>query len=426
MLLQCLFCPLTYLVNLTLQITEAEAATLSQQKKIEELEAQLQEAEDIVRDLRDDLSEVQAELERRKTENPHHTVKPGNGYLVQVRAEDKNSSYESLEHLPPNKSCTAIDATAPYSDKINECRKCCTKIVCTCGTYIRNRDLPSIILRGKDPGVYINGCTQRIHACETGKEMEDKNEIDHNMQVRHSSDSEAPASGGEILSELEQMKVLAKINFGPYVHQKKRSNRRKKAYSLLQNPDHLAANLEAGEDYIRVNASAHCAENPADIGPRLSQSEAELKTQVDCREGSEGGPIIVENCDSTTQMDGGVNGKLVPLGLVDGISESLPNDSEKDVGKADVPSHSLESNSLDTTEGFSSRHMMERVFKYTFQRKRKRQALVVSEMNSSCATEKKIGDVNNVESKQEQPKPNLLKESSRDHRRLAQVARQVS
>ncbi|GMH01323.1 hypothetical protein Nepgr_003162 [Nepenthes gracilis] len=44
--------------------SEAETRSLIQQRKIDELEAQLQEAEDIVTDLRAELSDAQAELER--------------------------------------------------------------------------------------------------------------------------------------------------------------------------------------------------------------------------------------------------------------------------------------------------------------------------------------------------------------------------
>ncbi|TYI89431.1 hypothetical protein E1A91_D03G056400v1 [Gossypium mustelinum] len=45
-------------------VNEAEMMSLNQQKRIEELEAQLREAEDIVRDLRAELREVQDELEK--------------------------------------------------------------------------------------------------------------------------------------------------------------------------------------------------------------------------------------------------------------------------------------------------------------------------------------------------------------------------
>jgi len=47
-----------------LQISEAAVASYTQENKIKELEAQLQEAEDIVKDLREELRTVEAELER--------------------------------------------------------------------------------------------------------------------------------------------------------------------------------------------------------------------------------------------------------------------------------------------------------------------------------------------------------------------------
>nr|KAJ0211737.1 hypothetical protein LSAT_V11C400175650 [Lactuca sativa] len=49
-------------------------ASCTQQKKIEELEAQLQEADDIVKDLREELRAVEAELERfpRSKQVKHH------------------------------------------------------------------------------------------------------------------------------------------------------------------------------------------------------------------------------------------------------------------------------------------------------------------------------------------------------------------
>ncbi|CAI9279440.1 unnamed protein product [Lactuca saligna] len=103
---------------------EAAVASCTQQKKIEELEAQLQEAEDIVKDLREELSAVEAELERfpRSKQVKHH---------VQV---DNASIPEPL--LP--------------------------------------KDLPSIILRSKETELYRNGCNQRIQACEqTPPEIDD-------------------------------------------------------------------------------------------------------------------------------------------------------------------------------------------------------------------------------------------------------------
>ncbi|XP_057780727.1 uncharacterized protein LOC130999233 [Salvia miltiorrhiza] len=423
------------------QNSEAEAAALHQQNKIDELEAQLQEAEDIVRDLRDELADVQAELERTKSESSHHVVKPNSACSVEMPADDKISSYQSYEYLPPNKSSVAVGATVPYSVQRNECHKCYTKIACTCGAYIRNRDLPSIILRGKDSGRYRNGCTQRIRACErnhlgrdlclseeTDKATDKKNGTEQ-MEGRHSS--EGPASGGKILSELEK-KLLAEINLGTFQsfrQKRKRAARRRKVikslagkeHSLLQKPGQLPAHSET-RDGIPANVSA---ENPSELGPRSLGDEAEQQTQQGCTKATEDNSKIVELCDSAVPMDGGVNEKIIPLELIAGCLESLPTDGKTDVGKEDVPSHSLESNSFDITKGLSSRPARERIFKYTFQRKRKREALVVSEVNGSCETEKKIRDEQIGDLKQEQSKLSLLKESSRDRRRLAQVARQL-
>ncbi|XP_047944070.1 uncharacterized protein LOC125190734 isoform X2 [Salvia hispanica] len=414
--------------------SEAEAAGVHQQNKIEELEAQLQEAEDIVRDLRDELSEVQAELERMKNRSSHHIVKPKNTCLVEIPVEDKISSCQSYEYLPPNKSSVALGVTVPHSLQRNECQKCYNKIACICGAYIRDRDLPSIILRGKDPGLYRNGCTQRIRACErnhsdrdlslsveTDKATDEKN-VTEQMEGRHTS--ETPASGGKILTDLEK-KLLAEINLGTFQsfpQKRRRAVRRRKMikplagkeHSLLQKPDQLPAHSPT-KDGIPADVSA---ENPSEIGPRFPRDEAELQTQQECTKATEDNSKIVEICNSSVPMGGGVNKEVMPLDLIAGCLESLPTDSEMDVA-----SHSL--NSFDITESLSRRPSRERVFKYTFQRKRKREALVVAEVNGTCETEKKIRDEQNGNVKQEQSKFSLSKESSRECRRLTQVARQL-
>ncbi|XP_047944069.1 uncharacterized protein LOC125190734 isoform X1 [Salvia hispanica] len=421
-------------ISMLAQNSEAEAAGVHQQNKIEELEAQLQEAEDIVRDLRDELSEVQAELERMKNRSSHHIVKPKNTCLVEIPVEDKISSCQSYEYLPPNKSSVALGVTVPHSLQRNECQKCYNKIACICGAYIRDRDLPSIILRGKDPGLYRNGCTQRIRACErnhsdrdlslsveTDKATDEKN-VTEQMEGRHTS--ETPASGGKILTDLEK-KLLAEINLGTFQsfpQKRRRAVRRRKMikplagkeHSLLQKPDQLPAHSPT-KDGIPADVSA---ENPSEIGPRFPRDEAELQTQQECTKATEDNSKIVEICNSSVPMGGGVNKEVMPLDLIAGCLESLPTDSEMDVA-----SHSL--NSFDITESLSRRPSRERVFKYTFQRKRKREALVVAEVNGTCETEKKIRDEQNGNVKQEQSKFSLSKESSRECRRLTQVARQL-
>lgn len=68
-----------------LQVSEAELTSLNQQKKIEELEAQLQEAEEIVRDLRAELRETQAELENVTKHQMHPPVEQNTGAEIEAQ-----------------------------------------------------------------------------------------------------------------------------------------------------------------------------------------------------------------------------------------------------------------------------------------------------------------------------------------------------
>ncbi|XP_023730195.1 uncharacterized protein LOC111877925 isoform X1 [Lactuca sativa] len=128
---------------------EAAVASCTQQKKIEELEAQLQEAEDIVKDLREELRAVEAELERfpRSKQVKHH-----------VQVDNASIPEPPVTEVQPNsKSQRLYNSLFPLKKSL-----------------ISNRDLPSIILRSKETELYRNGCTQRIRACErTPPEIDD-------------------------------------------------------------------------------------------------------------------------------------------------------------------------------------------------------------------------------------------------------------
>ncbi|KAK6123434.1 hypothetical protein DH2020_042816 [Rehmannia glutinosa] len=225
----------------------------------------------------------------------------------------------------PDKFAIASDVTVPNPSQRNKCCKCISELVCMCSSYIRNRDLPSIILRGKEPDLYRNGCTHRIRACERNlldKELcisgeTDKTNDENNIREQEESEEtdKAPAYGAKTLTELE--KKLKLSNFQSFPQKRKRATR------------------------------------------------------------------------------------------------------------VDVPSNIFESNSSHTTKGLHAQSVRERVFKYTFQRKRKRESLSGSKVNATLETEKKTGDKQNGDQNLEQSKSSLLKESSRDSRRLAQVARQV-
>ncbi|CAI9280325.1 unnamed protein product [Lactuca saligna] len=131
------------------KVNEAAVASCTQQKKIEELEAQLQEAEDIVKDLREELRAVEAELERfPRSKQVKHPVQVDNASIPEPPPS---------EVQPNSKSQRLYNSLFPLKKSL-----------------ISNRDLPSIILRSKETELYRNGCTQRIRACErTPPEIDD-------------------------------------------------------------------------------------------------------------------------------------------------------------------------------------------------------------------------------------------------------------
>ncbi|XP_075100643.1 uncharacterized protein LOC107823124 isoform X1 [Nicotiana tabacum] len=145
------------------QISEAELSSLSQQRKIEELEAQLQEAEDIVYDIRVELRKVQAELERVSCNKEkdvhnlqdHNTATPG-----ELREEN-------IVSLPPKLQYDYVTTSNMKVANMNqniECYQSCHTEVNIRSPYIASADLPSISLRSKAPELYQNGCTQRLPA----------------------------------------------------------------------------------------------------------------------------------------------------------------------------------------------------------------------------------------------------------------------
>ncbi|KAL1541547.1 hypothetical protein AAHA92_25755 [Salvia divinorum] len=408
--------------------SEADAAVLNEQKKIEELEAQLQEAEDIVRDLREELGGVHAEVERLKKSNLQNVKEPENDSLREVPTAIY--SYESSKFHHPNsldESAVASEITMLNPTQQNECSKCfCSQKDCMCSSHIRSRDLPSIGLRDnyKEPGLYRNGCTQRIHACERnllGKELcpgetyspKDKNSSVEREKGRYAR--KAPSIGARTESELEN-RLLADVKlctFQPCRRKRKRATRQRESVTCLtkklsdppQKADQLPE-LSPRHILVSVKGDAHSSESPPTVAPMLTPSEVE-KDWID-----QGSEIMKE--------------KMVPLGEETGFEESLlPPVCKGAVENDDMPSNSLAWTSSDRTTGLPSQPVRERIIKYTFQRKRKRGAPSESEMAVSPETEKRNGD-NKIARKNQQPtKDSLLSESSRDSRRLAQVARQL-
>ncbi|KAF6157300.1 hypothetical protein GIB67_004238 [Kingdonia uniflora] len=164
------------------KIANAETSSSIQRKKIDELEAQLNEAEEIVRDLRVELTSVQNELAKMKR------------YIVQDSDEQAikasgNSDFLSPDYmldtpvsnlLPPTISVawpvsTSDMKDAPSNNKgpHDNCLRVSENATITTATWNDSPkdnynacgpDFPSIIRKSQKPELYRYRCTQRILA----------------------------------------------------------------------------------------------------------------------------------------------------------------------------------------------------------------------------------------------------------------------
>ncbi|KAI4343799.1 hypothetical protein L6164_011107 [Bauhinia variegata] len=154
------------------KVSEAEMTSLSQQKKIDVLEAQLQEAEEIVRDLRAELREGQDELEKLKSSQMHPPIEQS--IDGQIAAQHKILREKRFDPYGPFHShsvadskfesvCDTRNSSANQTNESSKCHVSCDHINKCC---IHNPDFASIVIRRKEPELYRNGCTQRIRASE--------------------------------------------------------------------------------------------------------------------------------------------------------------------------------------------------------------------------------------------------------------------
>ncbi|KAI4351544.1 hypothetical protein L6164_005901 [Bauhinia variegata] len=158
---------------------EAEKTSLNQQRKIEELEAQLNEAEDVITDLRMELKQVWALLEKKNRD-----VQPLNGESIkQVACFEESAKPEALvsstnQELQclttcgvEKKSLNQIALDGDYCHPTKQTEQ--SDISSLENDYAQNSDFASIIIRSNEPELCKNGCTQRIRALE-GKLMNGK------------------------------------------------------------------------------------------------------------------------------------------------------------------------------------------------------------------------------------------------------------
>ncbi|XP_042496722.1 uncharacterized protein LOC122075669 [Macadamia integrifolia] len=451
------------------KIAEAEIASLSQQRKIEELEMQLHEAEEIVRDLRSELKGVQDELGRLKS-NPRNIL---DGKIVMGNAtpheeeaqEDKRHISDGISCHSPGSGCRPMSTCIMKSALLNKSYdKCCSlsengtaPVETSSNSPIENYgagnpDLACIIMQGKETELYRNGCTQRIRAFEgnllDGGKLplpgHDDDQCLHSKngeRVEGTCTVDSPKTGNATVAEtnmIESEEVMQhdsncdKGQAGNVIRRFSNRRRRTRYRNLkatscrsLADPCEPPFHSHTETYPFPVNGDAESGEDPSKVSEdealRDSESHVESQARVDTKAGS---PQNVTSKDSAL-----INESVLTSQEFKAVESSAFLGSKLNLDLVDLPSiHSdaKDTKICETTTATPAEAANDRLLKYTFQRKRKKE--IVSNANDDAPLEKKNTIKRTVENQNSTPEPrksSLIIESSRDSRRLVQVARQL-
>jgi len=434
------------MICLHLQIKEAEVKSLYQQKRIEELEAQLQEAEDIVSNLRAELNESHTKLEEMANGQIHNAP----------NMTGKGVDEEATTHV----NMVPEAAFVPQENYLNNAANGHGVVNNTLGRYGYTGvpDVPSIIVRSKEPELYRNGCTQRIRACEgnllnghfsLSGGLDDQK---HEKILREDKEGEMIHKTPDLVSEIrrhveakpveiKEVKNVGKTSLrGPSFIRRKRKRgtryRRSSASTLKSVPPLLAKETLFGLSNPQTClASSHDDLGGVETEDKGKQSLLPSTTPSNVLEmvvraehtGDALGEEFPEVHSHGEDEDREVASSLVLIRHQSGCGDCLDGPcSVPQVDLKNASSVQLDTKEAETVDGFSSPPAKERVLKYTFQRKRKKESLSSDNsisIHQENSLKRKMGKKQN--GSLDPAKASTSVESSRDSRRMAQVARQV-
>lgn len=423
------------------KIKETDIKSLYQQKRIEELEAQLQEAEDIVSNLRAELNEAHAKLEEMAKAQRHNAPDTTAKGVDEEDTAHVNVVFEAA--LAPQEKYlnNAANGHGVVNNSLEQYG------------YTGVPDVPSIIVRSKEPELYRNGCTQRIRACERNVlnghfslsgELDDRKDEkilreDKEGEMRHKTPDVVSEIGCHVEAKPIEIKEFKSLK-GPSFIRKKRKRcaryRRSNASTLKSVPPLMAMEALSGlsNPQTCVTSSHHNLESfetedkgkeslsPSTTPSNVLEMDAQAEHVADALDKE-----FAEVRSHGEDEDREVASSLVLIRQQNGCGDCL--DGPSSVPQFDLKNMSsvlLDTKDSATVDGFSSPPAKERVLKYTFQRKRKKESLS-SDNSSSIHQENSLKRkmVKKQNGSVEPAKSSMSVESSRDSRRMAQVARQL-
>ncbi|CAL9750707.1 unnamed protein product [Musa acuminata subsp. burmannicoides] len=445
-------------------INESEKSNLSQVRKIKKLEVQLGEAKGTINFLRSELKRLNSELDQRMDIQAEFPDGKSTGHnATSEKYNCKENIHNSDSHLYSKRGAKSV----PNSD-------CCfTKRVTqdeplnnliAVDNYAGNPDLASIILSNKEPELYRNGCTQRIRAFERNQNetnmCENKNAerpwaIDFGMAekiVRRKMRRQKRMRPAKCITyhDMQHYGLLGSNHSKVGENDKDRSagnSQRASGEAPLKtldscSPQMSGENQETTKDQkTKLNKFSNHRISGLLDGNRIMTRRSVLKLCNTCEDHTGGSHT---SGSGATFQENSLKESLV-LGtsevIDDAVSDAVKNGtllheiilSKADDKLAEDLGTSITKGGHDDCKdepckpcGPAAEDRSDKILKYTFQRKRKRVSIDSKVDSTSLEGSMSKQTLEKDNAVLDPQKSSLLAESSRESRRLAQVARQVS
>ncbi|KAI3935892.1 hypothetical protein MKX01_004619 [Papaver californicum] len=430
------------------KIAEVETMSVSERRRIEELEVQLCKAENVVTDLRSQLSGVQDELEKIKNNKesaPSHEDVSKHNTSDSGPRSTSTSDTKDRPLVPKNVQPKAFRAEC-YPDK---------------------PDLDSLILRSKEPEQYRNGCTQRIRAfdrnLENGKSplpAETKNQFSRRKKgsfireearevgVTKSSckDENARTKKRKLigLDELLQQDIGCENGQSVRFLHKFFARKRRSRYRSGRLNAYTDQVMQPSESSLFRCKTDPCEENPtvnfAEDRSRIVEGNAQkasdshltptslLTTTADVNERDANTEPVSEQTfphgDEESIVESEFSRHGSEVAECSGVLKCKVNLDNLEIPRMNDITEEKEP--CEATNPLPAPAGKDMPLKYTFRRKRKKGSLICPDENKTLEKETATGRSGEIENiVPESQNSCLLAESPRDNRRLVLVARQL-
>ncbi|KAI3931397.1 hypothetical protein MKX01_040314 [Papaver californicum] len=414
------------------KVAKIETESVNQRRRIEELEAQLNEAKAIERDLRVELKGAQVELEEVK----NRSMQPLDASELPVSPGTSNACM-NLENTGDNCCSIYEDSTEPTAQVTRD----------SVELFDDNTDLASLIMRSKKPELYKNGCTQRIRAFE-GKlkkgnvsnpgladpqftAIEDEQTIKEDGAVDGSCNVAAPKdenmgfneknltkSNGQVNNFLRRScrKRRSKYSIIEVISSKyKKSREASSKISRCSNPNGM---VKLGEGLPKMIGERGKRTSKSHLFAVSSLNSTNIMSSSECEDGTENKLCEVLVAVKDREL---TDATLVSRNVVEESSRLSDCEQPMEVGVS-----LMDSNFNDAKKRELTKSADDKLLKYTFTRKRKKESLTSPDKGASSVEMKNTTKRMSGENQNSDPEPQKpLSDSSRDSRRLAQVARQL-